>query len=307
MNLKHIIRAQDFDRAWLEQLFTLSRESESIIKSGTNRELTGKKMVALFYEPSTRTRVSFESAMHSLGGWVMSTENAREFSSAIKGETLEDTIKVIDELGADVIVLRHFESGASEKAAAVSSVPIINAGDGGGQHPTQSLLDVFTIHEELGRIDNINVALVGDLLHGRTVRSLAYLLTKFDKIKIYFVAPQELQMKDDILRYLEKYNVPYEVHDSLTNIAEEVDVVYSTRLQKERFDGDNKTFQEAYDKIKVDETFMKRLKKDAVILHPLPRNNEIAQSVDKDPRAVYFKQVRYGLQVRIAILRMLFK
>ena len=307
MKLEHIIRAQDFDRVWLERLFTLSRESEQIIKSGTNRELTGKKMVALFYEPSTRTRVSFESAMHSLGGWVMSTENAREFSSAIKGETLEDTIKVIDELGADVIVLRHYESGASEKAAAVSSVPIINAGDGAGQHPTQSLLDVFTIHEELGNVDNISVALVGDLLNGRTVRSLAYLLTKFSIKKIYFVAPDVLQMQNDILEYLDKYNVPYEKTDNLMSIADKVDVVYSTRLQKERFKGDMEEFESAYSKMKIDEDFMKVLKKKAVILHPLPRNKEIAQAVDKDPRAVYFKQVRYGLQVRIAILRILLK
>jgi len=304
--LEHILRSQDFNREDLERLFTLARAAKTILNHGSNRELSGKQMATLFYEPSTRTRLSFESAMHNLGGKVLSTENAREFSSTIKGETLEDTIKVVSALGADVIVLRHDEVGASERAAAISSVPIINAGDGAGQHPTQSLLDIFTIHEEIGHVDDISVAFVGDLLNGRTVRSLAYLLAKFSIKKLYFVAPSALQMQTDIIEYLNRHNVTHEMIDDLAKIAGDVDVIYTTRLQKERFQDGIEEYQEAYDKMRIDERIMKMLSPNAILMHPLPRNDEIAPEVDTDPRAVYFKQVRYGLFMRMALLQTIF-
>lgn len=306
MQLNHILRSQDFDRKSIEDLFIKARAAESIIHHGNNRELAGKQMVALFYEPSTRTRLSFELAMGNLGGSWHSTENAREFSSAIKGETLEDSIRVVNALGADVIVLRHDEVGSSERAAAVSNVPIINAGDGPGQHPTQALLDIFTINEELGYIDGITVAFFGDLLNGRTVRSLAYLLAKFSIKKLYFVAPAILQMKSDIIEYLNRHNVTHEAVDNIEAIASEVDVVYTTRLQDERFQEGAKEFREAYEKMRVDERIMKMLSPKAILMHPLPRNDEIAPEVDSDPRAVYFKQVRYGLFMRMALLQTIF-
>lgn len=303
MPINHIIRSQDFDRDNLERLFTLARKAERQVRDGKSNDLAGKQMATLFYEPSTRTRLSFESAMQNLGGSVLSTENAREFSSTIKGETLEDTIIVVAELGVDVIVLRHYEIGASDRAAAISNVPIINAGDGAGQHPTQSLLDIFTINEELGHVDGISVALVGDLLNGRTVRSLAYLLTKFSIKKLYFVAPKILQMQSDIIDYLNRHNVTHEAVGDLAHIARKVDVIYTTRLQKERFQDGIEDFEEAYKKIRVDKKIMDLLPKKAILMHPLPRNEEIAPGIDKDPRAVYFKQVRYGLFIRMALLQ----
>src|SRR5579871_2497263 len=199
--------------------------------------LQGRVMAALFYEPSTRTRLSFESAMLRLGGRTMGTDNAREFSSAAKGETLEDTIRIVAGY-SDVIVLRHQEEGAARRAAAVSDVPVINAGDGAGQHPTQSLLDLFTIQDELGRIDGITVAMVGDLANGRTVRSLAYLLSKFRDVRLVFVAPPAVRMGDDIKRHLDENGISWREESDLGAVLPAADVVYQTRIQKERFGSD---------------------------------------------------------------------
>src|SRR5467141_4396460 len=192
--LRHVVESQQFSRALLEDLFARADEIKRQPHHFSGR-LNGRVMAALFYEPSTRTRLSFEAAILRLGGRTMGTDNAREFSSAAKGETLEDTIRIVSGY-ADVIVLRHSEEGAAKRAAAVSSVPIINAGDGPGQHPTQALLDLYTIKDELNRIDGIRVAMVGDLANGRTVRSLTYLLSKFKDIKIWFVAPPQVKMRD---------------------------------------------------------------------------------------------------------------
>src|SRR5712692_5181738 len=196
--------------------------------------LNGQVMAALFYEPSTRTRLSFEAAMLRLGGRTMGTDNAREFSSAAKGETLEDTIRIVSGY-ADVIVLRHNEEGAARRAAAVSSVPVMNAGDGPGQHPTQALLDLYTIRDEIGRIDGIRIAMVGDLANGRTVRSLTYLLSKFRDIRICFVAPPQVAMRQDIKDHLDEHHVPWVETEDLDSVLPQVDVVYQTRIQKERF------------------------------------------------------------------------
>jgi aspartate carbamoyltransferase catalytic subunit len=257
-------------------------------------------MAALFYEPSTRTRLSFEAAMLRLGGQTMGTDNAREFSSAAKGETLEDSIRIVSGY-ADVIILRHNEEGAARRAAAVSPVPIINAGDGPGQHPTQGLLDLYTVRDELGRIDGVRVAMVGDLANGRTVRSLTYLLSKFKDIKVWFVAPPQVGMRDDLKAHLDEHNVPWTETQDLGSVLPEVDVVYMTRIQKERF-----TDQEAFNAVKgiyrIDKEAMSRMRKYAILMHPLPRVDEISPEVDADPRSAYFRQARNGLHVRMALL-----
>src|SRR5579859_1887947 len=203
--MRHVIESQQFTRSLLEDLFARAEEMKQDPHRAAGR-LQGRVMAALFYEPSTRTRLSFEAAMLRLGGQAMGTDNAREFSSAAKGETLEDTIRIVSGY-ADVIVLRHNEEGAARRAAAVSMVPIINAGDGPGQHPTQALLDLYTIRDELGRIDGVRVAMVGDLANGRTVRSLTYLLSKFKDIQVWFVAPPLVAMRDDLKAHLDEHHV----------------------------------------------------------------------------------------------------
>jgi aspartate carbamoyltransferase catalytic subunit len=262
-------------------------------------------MASLFYEPSTRTRFSFESAMFKLGGSVLSTENAEQFSSAAKGEILEDTIRVVSEY-SDVIVLRHSEEGSAERAASVSSVPIINAGDGAGQHPTQSLIDLYTIEDECNGIDGKNIALIGDLNYGRTIHSLAYLLTKYDIGHIYLVAPEFVQMKPELIEHFDKHNVSWSTCHRLKDIASEVDVFYQTRLQKERFRTGSFELFEKYQKIahryKIDGSVLEMMKPDARILHPLPRLGEISVEVDFDPRAAYFRQAKNGLYIRMALL-----
>jgi aspartate carbamoyltransferase catalytic subunit len=230
----------------------------------------------------------------------MGTDNAREFSSAAKGETLEDTIRIVSGY-ADVIVLRHNEEGAARRAAAVSTVPIINAGDGPGQHPTQALLDLYTIRAELGRLDGVHVAMVGDLANGRTVRSLAYLLSKFKDIKLWFVAPPQVAMRDDLKAHLDEHHVPWVETQDLDAVLPEVDVVYQTRIQKERF-ADLETYHAVKGVYRIDKASLALMRKYAVLMHPLPRVDEIAPEVDEDPRAAYFRQARNGLHVRMALL-----
>jgi aspartate carbamoyltransferase catalytic subunit len=281
--LDHVVSAHQFDRALLEHVV----ERAGALDGVRDQRLEGRIMATLFYEPSTRTRLSFESAMVRMGGSVIGTEAAREFSSAIKGETLEDTVRMV-EAYADVIVLRHDEAGAAARAAAVASVPIVNAGDGPGEHPTQALLDLVTIRRELGRVDGLHVVLCGDLRHGRTARSLALLLTLYQGVRISLVAPQVVQMDDDILALLRSRGVPYTVTDSLLEAVPDADVVYQTRIQKERF-----------------ARVMERLPEGAIVMHPLPRVDEIHPEVDADPRAAYFRQARNGVAVRMALLEML--
>jgi aspartate carbamoyltransferase catalytic subunit len=297
--LRHVIESQQFSRALLEELFARSEE----IKREPHRfmgRLNGQVMAALFYEPSTRTRLSFEAAMIRLGGQGMGTDNAREFSSAAKGETLEDSIRVVSGY-ADVIVLRHNEQGAAKRAAAVSSVPVINAGDGPGQHPTQALLDIYTIQDELNRVDGIRIAMVGDLANGRTVRSLTYLLSKFKDMKIWFVAPPAVAMRDDLKAHLDEHHVPWIETEDLESVLPEVDVVYMTRIQKERF-SDPAAYEVVKGVYRIDKSSLALMRKYAIVMHPLPRVDEIAQEVDDDPRAAYFRQARNGLHVRMALL-----
>jgi len=307
MKLKHIIESQQFSKDWLEQeLFPLVDQMEKIAKAGGSHSLSGKKMITFFYEPSTRTRASFEIAMNILGGQVVfSTENAKQFSSVAKGETIEDTIKIFCSYGPDVIVIRADEQGMAKRAAQVSSVPIINAGDGTGQHPTQALLDIYTIQKEIGRISDTTIAMVGDLARGRTVRSLSYLYAKFPNVKIYFVAPPALKIKEDIKDYLKKHDVWFQEEDDLRKIAPLVNVIYQTRIQKERISSLEKTAELKEDSYMINQEILNLMKKDAIVMHPLPRIDEIALEVDNDNRAAYFRQAENGLYVRMALLQMI--
>ena len=299
--MNHVIESQQFDQKSIRKIFSIA---DSLEKK-KDHSLKGKILASLFYEPSTRTRFSFESAMLRLGGSVIATENAKEFSSAAKGETLEDSVRVISAY-ADVIVLRHPEAGSSQRASLVSDVPIINAGDGTGQHPTQALLDLYTIKKELKKIDGITIAMVGDLKHGRTIRSLAYLLGKFEDVRIYFVSPKELRVGADIKEYLKRHDVDYTETELLEPVLAEVDVLYQTRIQKERFSS-----QREYQKFKgcyqVSSETVASMKPKAIIMHPLPRVDEIRTEVDSSPKAVYFKQAKYGLLIRMALLKVVLK
>jgi aspartate carbamoyltransferase catalytic subunit len=287
----------------LTELFEVTRQMEKVAERGGISDYQTRIMATLFYEPSTRTRFSFETAMHRLGGRVISTENAAEFSSVAKGETLEDTIRIMNGY-SDVIVMRHYEMGAARRAAAVSEVPVINAGDGVGQHPTQALLDLYTIRKEIGRIEGLRIAMVGDLAQGRTVRSLAYLLSKFREIKIYFVAPPLLKMKQDILDHLKEHGVWFAEEAVLDKVLPEVDVVYQTRVQKERFGDRIAEYERCRGVYVINESSLALLRPKSIIMHPLPRLDEISMSVDQDPRAAYFRQAQNGLYVRMALLTM---
>jgi aspartate carbamoyltransferase catalytic subunit len=302
MKLNHIIDTQQFTLPMLIELFDEADRMERVIARGGTQDYQNKIMASLFYEPSTRTRFSFEAAMLRLGGKTISTERAQEFSSVIMGETLEDTIRVVNNY-ADVIVLRHNEVGGAQRAAEVSNIPIINAGDGkGGQHPTQALLDLYTIFKEFKSIDGVKVAMVGDLANGRTVRSLAYLLGKFERVKLYFVAPQPLQIKNDILEYLTRRNTWFTTESELQKVIPDVDVVYCTRIDPTLVRGGESSTQSRHINYLLDDSLLKLLPSRSLIMHPLPRLNEIAPSVDNDPRAAYFRQTRYGLAVRMALL-----
>ena len=297
--MKHIIESQQFSKDIIQKIFN----SADVLEKNSTKPLKNKIMASLFYEPSTRTRLSFESAMIRLGGNVLTTENARDFSSVAKGETLEDTIRVVNYY-ADVIVLRHFEKGAATRAAAVSRVPIINAGDGVGQHPTQALLDLYTIYKELGRINGIKIAFVGDLKNGRTVRSLAYLLGKYKNVAMFFVSPKHLAIGDDIKNYLARHAILYKELSKLDNVIKDVDVLYQTRIQKERFQN-VREYNKYKGKYILTLNDADRMKPSSIIMHPFPRVDEISPDIDASPKAAYFKQAKYGLVVRMAILRLL--
>ena len=305
MKLQHVLESQQFTLPFLTELFQTADHMEKIAAQGGTQDYNRKIMACLFYETSTRTRLSFETAMLRLGGKVISTEQAKEFSSAASGESLEDTVRVLNHF-VDVIVVRHNEIGGAKRAAGVSRIPIINAGDGkGGQHPTQALLDLYTIYREIKSIDGLNIAIVGDLLQGRSARSLTYLLSKFDRVKLYFVAPDELQMQSDLLNYLEENSVWYCKESDLRKIIPEIDVVYLTRIEKERLGERATEYDRIMESIFIDRAMLSRMKKHAIVLHPLPRLNEVSSEVDTDSRACYFRQAQYGIYIRMALLTML--
>jgi aspartate carbamoyltransferase catalytic subunit len=297
--LHHVIESQQFTVPLLMELFDRTRQMERVVARGGTLDYQGKILASLFYEPSTRTRLCFEAAMLRLGGKVLSTEHAHAFSSEIEGEQVEDTIRIIGSY-CDLIVIRHHETGGAFRAARVSPVPVINAGDGdGGQHPTQAFLDLYTIYRERP-LDGLSIAFIGELDRGRTVRSLAYLLAKFERVKIFFVSPPELQMKPDILQYLERHGVCYELEADIDHVAGQVDVVYQTRIRPQRAAGISGNLRYA-----IDSSVLSRMRSDAMILHPLPRTVELDRTVDEDPRARYFRQAANGLFVRMALLTML--
>lgn len=299
--MRHIVAVEQFERPWIEDLFA---QADAMRKLPAEAEpLRGKILATIFYEPSTRTRLSFESAMMRLGGNVISTENAREFSSALKGETVEDTIRMVSGY-ADAIAMRHHEEGALARAVAVADVPILNAGDGPGEHPTQALLDLYTIHHELGRIDDLRIAMVGDLKYGRTVRSLSLLLRQTNNCHIIFVAPTQVDMRDDIKDALDAAGISWEEEPDLDAAMSTSDVVYQTRIQKERFSSEAEYLQVKGTYV-ISPSQMDVLPKHGIVMHPLPRVDEISVEVDADPRAAYFRQAKNGVYVRMALLKQL--
>lgn len=298
--LDHVLGVRQFDRPLLETLLRASHEMEAVAHAGQDRRLAGRLLATLFFEPSTRTRLSFEAAMYRLGGQVLTMESGRETSSAAKGESIEDTIRIVQGY-ADAIVLRHYQEGMAARAAAVARVPIVNAGDGAGEHPTQALIDLYTIQRELGRLDGLRVALVGDLRYGRAVRSLALLLCQTHGLEIIRVTTPELDLRADVLAHLDEHGVRHRRESRLLAALSDVDVVYQTRVQHERFT-DEVAYERSRGAFIIDATSMRHLPAHAIVLHPLPRVDEIAPDVDADPRAAYFRQARNGLYVRMALL-----
>lgn len=302
--IKHLISTNGLSKQWIEKVFQLAEKYEKLdIAHKLPSPLKNKIVACLFYEPSTRTRLSFETAVLKLSGGVISSENATQFSSAAKGETIEDTIRVVGNY-ADIIVMRHFEKGASFKAAEVSSVPIINAGDGTGEHPTQSLLDLFTIQNELGKINGLKIALIGDLLNGRTIHSLLNLLMLFKNIKIFLISPSQLRIPKEIKNKLIENKVDFEELNDFNKILKNIDVMYVTRIQKERFTS-KKEYEKLKDIYKINNQTLKLLNSKAIIMHPLPRVGEIDPEIDQDSRAAYFRQAKNSLYIRMAILKLI--
>ena len=302
MKLKHIINSQQFTQPLLRELFVRVQEMEHIVKRGGTRDYDKKIMASLFFDSSSLTRFSFEAAMSRLGGKVLTTENASTFFSVSPEDALEDIIRVVDDF-CDVIVLRHNEIGGAARASKVCTSPLINAGDGkGGQHPTQALLDLYTIHKEINKLDGLKVALVGNLADGRTVRSLSYLLSKFERVKLYFVSPESLQMKQDILEHLAEHNTWYTFETDLHKVLPEVDVVYTTQIERDRFNGSDKEFNNFKKNYFIDNNAINMMHKKSIILSPLPRFNEISREIDNDPKAAYFRQTQSGMILRMALL-----
>jgi carbamoyl-phosphate synthase/aspartate carbamoyltransferase/dihydroorotase/carbamoyl-phosphate synthase/aspartate carbamoyltransferase len=295
-----ILSVSQFDREKLSYIFGRAREMREMVErvGGTNL-LAGRVLTCLFYEPSTRTSASFIAAMERLGGSVIPITQGVQFSSVSKGETLADTIRTLEQY-SDVIVLRHPEIGSAQTAADYAEIPIINAGDGPGEHPTQALLDLFTIREELGTVNGLRVAMVGDLRHGRTVHSLTKLLAQYD-VNLRFVSPEILRMPMVIMNELIDAGIDVrETHD-VADVIENADVLYVTRVQKERFT-DLAQYEEVRDQYEITPELMEKAKEKMVVMHPLPRVGEIHYAVDHDPRAAYFRQVQNGMYIRMALL-----
>jgi aspartate carbamoyltransferase catalytic subunit len=296
---RDIISIKDFSRDEINYVFKTAKNMEPLAAKGSNM-LRGKILATLFFEASTRTRLSFESAMHKLGGSAIGFAEA-EIASVKKGENLADTVRVVESY-ADVIALRHPLEGAARLAAEFSKVPIINGGSGAEEHPTQALLDLYTIKKEKGKIDGLKIALVGDLRYGRTVHSLAYALSLYD-IELYLVSPETLKMRREVLQTITE-KIEVSERTSLEKIVPLVDVLYVTRIQKERFP-DAAEYAKVKGSYKIDLEALKEAKKDLIILHPLPRVDEIAAEVDNTPYARYFQQVWNGIVVRMALLALI--
>ena len=296
--MRHLMSPLDFSVEELDKLFDLAEDIEASPEKYAHA-CDGKVLATCFYEPSTRTRLSFESAMIHLGGKVLGFSDAAN-SSASKGESVSDTIRVIS-CFADICAMRHPKEGAPMVAAEKSGIPVINAGDGGHQHPTQTLTDLLTIRSLKHRLDNMTIGLCGDLKFGRTVHSLIRALVRYENVRFIFISPEELRVPDYITDMLKEKNIPYEEVIRLENVMPSLDILYMTRVQTERFFN-----EEDYVRLKdfyiLDKTKMEYARPDMLILHPLPRVNEISVEIDDDPRAAYFKQVQYGVYVRMALI-----
>ncbi len=297
---RDIISIKDFNREEIDYILKVASKMEPIAKTGSEM-LKGKILATLFFEPSTRTRLSFESAMHRLGGSTIGFAEA-EIASVKKGENLADTVRTVENY-ADVIALRHPLEGAARLAAEFAEVPIINAGSGAEEHPTQALLDLYTIMKEKNRIDGLNIALMGDLRYGRTVHSLAYALSMYD-VKLYLISPDILRMRKEVLKTLKEKKVEVVEKSRIEDVIGELDVLYVTRIQKERFP-DPAEYAKVRGSYRIDLETLKNAKEDLVILHPLPRVDEIAPEVDSTPHARYFRQVWNGIIVRMALLALI--
>lgn len=294
--LEHMISVDQVDAELLTAI--LDRADQLAGQHQPTRQ--GRILVSLFYEPSTRTRLSFETAMLRLGGAVIGSEAAGHFSSATKGETLEDSVQVVATYG-DVVVLRHHQVGAAARAAAVSSVPVINAGDGSGEHPTQALLDAYTIRRELGRLRDLHIAVCGDLRHSRTVRSLTRLLALFPGIRLTLVAPDVLQATVEQVAALRALGITVALSDNLRVAVRDADVLYHNRVQRERFT-DADELARAMGGVRVGPDVVEAMPEHAIVMDPLPRVDEIDVSVDRDRRAAYFRQAANGVPLRMAVI-----
>lgn len=296
--MRHLMRPLDFSVEELDALFDLAKDIEAN-RAKYAHACDGRILATCFYEPSTRTRLSFESAMLSLGGQVLGFASASS-SSAAKGESVSDTIRTVS-CFADICAMRHPKEGAPMVAAAKSKIPVINAGDGGHQHPTQTLTDLLTIRSLKGRLDNFTIGFCGDLKFGRTVHSLIHALVRYENINFVFISPEELKVPDYIIDELKEKNIPYEEVISLEEHIGKLDLLYMTRVQRERFFN-----EEDYVRLKdfyiLDKAKMAKAKDDMLVLHPLPRVNEISVEIDDDPRAIFFDQVQYGRYVRMALI-----
>ena len=299
---KDILHGNQFSKREIDEIIkAAARFEEELKKKDSLNLLKGKILATLFFEPSTRTRLSFETAMQRLGGGVISMASS-ESSSAAKGETVADTARTVSQY-ADVIVIRHPRIGSAKEAADAAPIPVINAGDGAGQHPTQALLDIYTIHRELGSLKNLVVSMVGDLKNGRTVHALVELLSLF-QAKLYFVSPVTLRMPEAITSHLKQKGIEIEETEDLMEAASKSNLIYMTRIQKERFE-DLSEYERVKGHYVIDENFLKGLTKKMIIMHPLPRVDEISPEVDAYPGAAYFRQVRNGVYVRMALLAMI--
>lgn len=293
--MKNIISCEQYTRQSLEELFRLVDDIKSNPKKYKNA-LDNKIVAVMFFEPSTRTRMSFESAILRVGGRIIATENAMVSSSTRKGETLEDTIKVLNSY-ADAIVMRHSDVDAAERAASVAKVPILNGGSGKGEHPTQALLDMYTIKEKKGKIDGIKVAILGDLIYGRTIHSLIKLLSLYDNVEIYGLSKEAFKLPEEYINILKDHNIDYKKCTSFDELPRDIDILYHTRIQSERFEGD--FGKEEYI---INKEVLDKFSEDTLVMHPLPRVDEISTDIDDDPRAVYFEQAENGVYIRMGLL-----
>jgi len=298
-----VISALQFARSDIELLIHLAEDLRRIYERGEKLDIArGKVMFTAFFEPSTRTRLSFQFAMVKLGGTVIDL-GPEEVTSMAKGESPEDTLRTVDSYGPDLIVVRHKEPGFAAKAAQICKAPVINAGDGYNEHPTQALLDVYTMWRVFGRVDGLRVGMMGDLKYGRTISSLSYALSNFRDIEIYFISPRDLQPREEILKVLDQRRVKYELYEKPDDVMEKLDVLYVTRLQKERMK------LEEYERLKgsymITYEYLKRFKRIPIILHPLPRVWELTPDVDILPQAMYFEQAKNGLYMRMALIKVI--